>query len=625
MLQSLHALDLIVLIGLLAGMVGIGVYLSLTQRDSEDYFLAGRSLRWWTVAGSVFGTNVNASHFIGMLGIGYSVGFAQSHYEVLALPAILVLCFVFLPLFRRLRVFTLSEFLEHRFGGGSRLVYTVLMITLIVVQLIAAFYIGSRTLVVLTAGTGYAVSYLQGLLLIGLLCCSYTLYGGLRAVAVTDTLQTGIMLAAGVIVAWFTFTQVEIGGLDGLLSLERALPEEVRRMRLYLPADHPDLPWPGVFTGLLVLQGFYWMTNQYLVQRTLAAVSDREAQIGVLAAGILKLAIPFLCVAAGVAAFHLFQARMPERTILPDDAFLHLVDTVVPAGFGLRGLILAGILAATFSTVDSMMNSVSTLLTVDLYRKWIRPDAGDREMLVFGRAMVLLMVTVCAGLALVSYDPRSAGNFFLRVSSAGGYFTQGVLTVFIAGFFWRKADARAAWITMVSAPVFAYGFEWAYNGWLGGQPAVAELFGERLNFLYRVAVTLLFSMTQFAWLSHRAEAGRGRTGRTGAVSMGEAGSGAAAGSVPDALIPEVPWKRIGGVLAILSVLVLTAMHVEPARGVLTAAAGLLGLAACVWRVNSADATGPAGSADEAGAGSRGVRWAAGVLTGAVFAILVGFS
>ena len=184
MLTSLTTIDIIVLLFFVAIMPLTGLLFG-KKDTSEDYFLAGRSLRWWMVAGSIFGTNVNSFHLIGMLGIGFSVGLAQSHYEILAPAGALLLCYVFLPVYRKLRVYTLSQYLEYRYNETARLLYTVLMITLIVVQLVAGFYIGGRTLRFLLLNTPLEITYLQGIALMAAVTCSYTMFGGLYYVALT--------------------------------------------------------------------------------------------------------------------------------------------------------------------------------------------------------------------------------------------------------------------------------------------------------------------------------------------------------------------------------------------------------------------------------------------------------
>ena len=490
MLNQLDRLDITILIFLIILIPTAGITASLRKKSAENYFMAGRSLRWWTVAGSIFGTNISVSHLIGMLGIGFSIGFAQSSYELLSIPAMLLLAYVFIPAYRKIKIFTLSQFLGHRYNESAMVVYTFLMLILILVQMIAAFYIGSRTLMLLFNGTAFQIGYLQGIGIIAAITCLLTVFGGMESVVVTDNLQSIMMFFAGVIVAVATFMQPEIHGIAGLLHLDRAAPLADQKMHLYLPSNHPDLPWSGVFTGLITLNLFYWTTNQYVVQRALAAQTDREAKLGIMASGFLKLCIPFMSIATGVAAAYIFKHRMGANLkILPDDAFMHLIETVVPSGFGLKGFILAGLTAATFSSVDSMMNSATTLLTMDVYKKYLNKTASDKQLVRFGRGSVFVMIFLTAGFALLTYDPASAGNFFLSVSSRGAYFTPGIVVVFFLGIIWKKSAPKAAVITMISAPFISLFFELGYNQFLAPIPAVAAMFGTKLNFLHRVWFT----------------------------------------------------------------------------------------------------------------------------------------
>ncbi|RIV18478.1 sodium:solute symporter [Fibrisoma montanum] len=508
MLSQLQTIDIIVLILMLAIMPTAGIIIALRKKTAEDYFLAGRNIRWWAVAGSVFGTNISSFHLIGMLGIGYSIGFVQAHYEIV-FPAILLLCFVFLTSYRRLDVFTLSQYLEVRYNDKARLLYTILLILIILVQLVGSFYVGSLTLQWLFGGTSFEMSYATGLLLIGLITCSYTIWGGMESIVVTDTIQTLMMLAAGTAVAYFTLSQPEIGGFTGLLNLDAAQPREVQKMHLYLPSDHPNLPWTGIFTGLLLQHCFNFSTNQFLVQRVLAANSDSDARKGVIASGFLKLTIPFFSISAGVAAYYLFRARFAASAggamdFNSDNAFLRLVETVIPHGTGLVGMILAGLTAATFSSVDSMMNAATTLLTVDVYQKYVNPKATDRQIVRFGRLMIVVMVVASIGLALWTYTPDRTNNFMLKVSAQLSYFTPGIMVAFFVGILWRGASARAAVVAMAVAPFYGLLAEFLYNNFLSTNPSVAAVFGEKLNFMHRVFLTFLLTLTTLIVLSRTA-------------------------------------------------------------------------------------------------------------------------
>lgn len=417
MLSSLSTLDTLVLVGILIFLTGASFWAGLRRKDTEeDYFMAGRSLRWWSVAGSIYGTNVSANQIIGMLGVGYTIGFAQSHYEVLAIFPILVLAYIFVPIYRKKEVFTLSQFLASRYDDRSQTAYALLNILFILVQLIGFFYLGSRQLILLSQESAWALSYGQGIVLIACVTCLFTVIGGMESVVIADNIQTVLMVMAAILVGVMTFAQPEIGGFAGLLDLDASLPRPDQKMHLYLPTSHPDLPWSGAFTGLMLLHFFYWTTNQYQVQRVLAAASDYDAKIGVLAAGFLKLTIPFFSVAAGVAAAFLFRERFGEAAIKSDDAFLRLMALVVPAGVGLQGLILAGLISAIFSTIYSMMNSLTTMLSVDIYLKFVKPNATEKQTVTFGRIAIVLMCALASYLSWATFDPSSNGNFFLTLS-----------------------------------------------------------------------------------------------------------------------------------------------------------------------------------------------------------------
>ena len=287
---SLTSLDLILILSLVIFQLLLGIWVSLKNRGQENYFAGGRSLKWYTVAGSVFGTNISALQLVGMLGIGFSVGFAQSHFEFLAIFAILAMAFILVPLYRKIKIFTVSEFLEIRFNSAVRLTYSIMVILLLLVQMVASFYIGARAIALLTLGSAFPISYELAIVIPALVVCSYTLLGGLKAVMVTESFQSIFIILAASLLFFLTFSQPEIGGIKALVSLD---------MHLYLPSSHPDLPWTGVFTGLMILNFFYWNSNQLIVQRVIAAETDRDAQLGMIGAGFLKLLIPFLTISTG--------------------------------------------------------------------------------------------------------------------------------------------------------------------------------------------------------------------------------------------------------------------------------------------------------------------------------------
>jgi solute:Na+ symporter, SSS family len=486
MIKTLGFVDLSVAILLLLFLVGMSMYASLKKKSAESYFMAGRNLKWYSVAGSIFGTNIHAQQIIGMMGIGYSIGFVQSHYEVLAVPAILILAYLFIPLYRKRKVFTLSQFLESRYNANTRLAYAIIMIVFILINLIAGFYIGSRTLGLLFAGSTMEISYLTGILIIAGVTILFTVFGGMESVVIADNILTVLMILSILFMGIFTYSQPEIKGIIGLITLDREMPHELQKIHLYLPANHPKLPWSGIFTGLIILQFFYWTTNQYQVQRVLAAETDREAKLGTIAAGFLKLLIPFFSIMVGVAAFYLFKARLGEGLVQPDDTFIKVLEMVVPVGYGITGLVLAGLICAIFSAIYSMMNSATTMLAFDVYKKYLKPSAEEKETVRFGQWMVVLMCIVAVFFAYTTYEPNSSENFFLILADRLSYLKPGLVVIFFWGIFWKFAHPRAAFLVLICSPFIGFGLDYLYNNFLGHIPFVGKTFGEELSFLYRV-------------------------------------------------------------------------------------------------------------------------------------------
>jgi SSS family solute:Na+ symporter len=491
MIGSISGVDTMVFAACILLLLAAGIFSVRRNSSASGYFMAERNLPWWSVAGSIFATNVSLSQIIGMLGIGYSIGFAQSHYELLAVPAILLLANVFVPVYRKKQVFTLSEFLGERYNETARWLYTLIIIAVIIILLVGGLYIGSRQLGLLLSDTSFQPSYIQGILIIALLSCLMIFSGGMHAVVVAENIITVLMVIAVVTVGVCTLYQPEIGGFTGLMKLDGS-EEGMNKMHLYLPSNHPDLPWTGVFSGLLVLHGFFWTTNQFEVQRVLAAKSDRDARIGAIVAGFLKLTIPFFSISAGVAAAYLFRLKFGmEEVVKPDDAFVFLLDQVVPKGYGLIGLILAGFIGAIFSSIYSMLNSLSTVVAMDLYKRYINREAADYLLVRTGRMAVIVACLAGAFLAWWSFDPSSGGNFFLTLSRNTSYLKPGIVSAFFLGVFAGRIHPASAAVAILMAPLLSFGLEWVYEFRLSSIPFFSENFGLQLNFLHRVFIVFI--------------------------------------------------------------------------------------------------------------------------------------
>lgn len=498
--------DFVVFLVLLIVAMVIGLIAGRREETSEDYFLAGRQIPWWGVAGSIFGSNVSANHMVGMMGIGFSIGFAQSHFELGAIAGLMMLCYGFLPVYRKLRIYTLSEYMERRYDQRSRIAYALIMLFIMaVIHMSQGLYIGARSSCVLLGGAAMSgggqaettaiapaepgdadatnrsagtdsdsgpatvtprevnsTYYVWFVLLLGLISASYTVFGGLKAVVWTDVIQSVLMLIAGILVAAFVFHAV--GGWSEMMALDQA-ERPNHKMRLYLPMNHSQLPWTGVFTGLIAMHCFYWGTNQFIVQRALGARSDNEAKVGIIAAGFLKLLIPFFAIASGVAGYYYFSTRAIE--IAPDTAFVEVVKRVVPLGVGIVGLIAAGLIGAILSSIDSMMNSAATIFTIDIYQRYLKPEAGDKEMILVGRLFIVAMVVLAAAIAIWGLDPNSNENFFLNIANYQNYLTPGVLVAFLAGMFWKRGTATAGLVVIIGGIFFSWAVETGYDRGIG--------------------------------------------------------------------------------------------------------------------------------------------------------------
>ena len=519
-------LDLVIFFFTLIGVMAVGLIAARKEDTSNDYFLAGKGVPWWGVAGSIFGSNVSANHMVGMMGIGFSVGFAQSHFELGAIFGLMVLCYGFLPVYRKLNVYTLSQYLGQRYDDRSRLAYAVIMIVImVIVQMVPGLYIGARSSCILMGGdaidvvadastdsgqdaTGQTSTapklkrnvdqayYNTFVIAMAVIAAAYTIFGGLKAVIWTDVMQSVLLLIAGIGVAWLTFQQ--IGGWGAMIALDQA---GAHKMSLYRPMNDPDLPWTGVFTGLMALHCFYWGTNQFIVQRALGARSDQEARLGIVAAGFLKLLIPFFAIGTGVAAYYLFQSE--SHAVDPDAAFPELVKLVIPIGTGIVGLIAAGLIGAILSSIDSMMNSAATIVSVDIYQRYMNPDADDRQLIRVARLSIVAFVALAAVMAITVLNPNSQENFFLQIVDYSGYLTPGLLVAFVMGMFWRRGTGTAAIATMLAGVVFSGAVQFGYDHFLGTQPAVAELLGTQLNFFHRVAAVLALCVLLYVAISLR--------------------------------------------------------------------------------------------------------------------------
>jgi solute:Na+ symporter, SSS family len=449
-------LDLIVFVLYLASVLTVGILVSRRRKESEDYFLAGRNLTWWVIGGSLIAANISTHHFIGMSGQGYTIGLAIASYEWIAAATLILYGKFFLPYYLKSRITTMPEFLEKRFNHQVRLVFAIVsLIGYVFIELAVVLYTGSL-----------AIESIFGLPLelgLGILCLvggGYTIYGGLRSVAYTDMIQVSVLILGGLAVTILGL--IEVGATSpghsatvwgGLVAVYEGSPDKFHMVQEW---NHPELPWLGVFFGGMWLANiFYWGCNQFITQRTLAARNVWHGQMGVLFAGYLKLLVPVLVVLPGIIAFRLYD---PDAGTLRhvyslgrgDLAFPTLVRQLLPNG--LTGLVMAGLMGAVMSTIASLLASSSAIFTFDIYKRHIKREVASAELIKVGRIAAVAVLVLAT---IVGFFLRDLEAIFTYIQKYWAIASPSVAAVFLAGFFYKRANTRGSLAALIAGPAFA--------------------------------------------------------------------------------------------------------------------------------------------------------------------------
>jgi len=435
--MELSGFDVAAFAGFIAVVVGVSLYASRKEETTEDYFLAGRRLTWWLIGFSLIASNISTEHFVGMAGAGFgNMGLAVAHYEWIAAVSLVLIGLFLLPRFLKAGIYTIPQFLEHRYNPLARTIMaTFMMIMYVAVAIASVLYSGALGL-----RSIFGVDLSQGVWLIGILAAAYTIYGGLKAVVWSDLLQGAALLIGGAVVMILGFQAV--GGVGDFLETSG------RKLHLILPADHPEIPWTALLAGIWIPNLFYWGLNQFITQRTLAARSVSQGQKGIMLAAALKLLIPFIIVFPGIMAYQLYRGEITAG----DTAYPVLIRKILPEG--LRGVMFAALFGAVMSSLDSMLNSASTIFTMDLYKRHFRPDASPKRLVGVGRIMTGLFVIVGCAIAPNLDDPRF-GGIFKYIQMFQGFISPGILTVFVVGLIFRKAPPLAGVVgLLLNIPVY---------------------------------------------------------------------------------------------------------------------------------------------------------------------------
>ena len=442
-MSGLTSLDWIVVALYFLVLVAVVVAVTRRQQDTTDYFLAGRNVGFFAIGASIFASNIGSEHVVGLAGQGASTGLAMAHYELHAWIVVL-LAWVFVPYYYNAKVFTMPEFLERRFGPKPRWILSLVSLAAYVLTKVSVtVYAGAivfSTLLPDTFGTpqnAFWVGAIATVVLTGL----YTVAGGLRAVLYTDAVQAMILITGSVAITWF--------GLDllgGWGELRAFTSENVAQYALWRPLSDPDFPWLGILIASPVVGIWYWCTDQYIVQRTLAAKDLRAARRGALFGAFLKISPVMIFLVPGLIGAALnAKGLMAIPTdsaggLVGDQVFPTMVTALLPEG--LRGLVVAALMAALMSSLSSLFNSTATLFTVDIYEK-LRPDAGERRYVQVGRLATVVVVVL--GLVWIPVMPMiSKGGLYQYLQSVQGYLAPPITAVFLLGIFWSRMNHRGA-------------------------------------------------------------------------------------------------------------------------------------------------------------------------------------
>jgi len=429
---ALHPIDLSIIIAYAVLMIALGLYFGRQHDDAQDYFLAGRKMIWPLIGISLFASNISSTTLVGLVGDAYSTGISVFNYESMAAIVLIFGVFFFFPFLLRSRVYTMPEFLERRYDSRARTYFSILTLFLnIVVDTAGSLYAGALVLKLLFP----EVPLWQTVALLAIAAGIYTIVGGLAAVMYTDALQAILLVIGSIFIAIAAFG--EAGGWHAVMS---QVPSDM--VSLVRPVDDPSVPWPGLLTGVPLLGFYFWCTNQFMVQRVISAKDVNHARWGALFAGSLKLPVLFLMVLPGTAAILLYP-ELPRADLVYPTLMFDLLPT------GLLGLVLAGFVAALMSQIDSTLNSASTLVTMDFVRR-ARPNLTPHQLMRVGQLATFLFMILAV---LWAPQIENFGSLFKYLQRILSYAVPPVVTMFLAGMFWPRANSAGAIATIVTGLV----------------------------------------------------------------------------------------------------------------------------------------------------------------------------
>lgn len=455
--------------------VGISMYKSRKEETGEDFFLASRGLLWPFIGLSLIAANISTEHFVGMAGQGAgSAGMAVASYEWMAAICLVFVCVFFLPKFLKAGIYTMPEFLEYRYNPTARSLmafYTMLIYVFVTIS--AVIFSGALAL-----NTIFNIKLIIAVWLIGGIAALYTTWGGLKAVAWADLFQGSALIIGGAITMVLGFRAV--GGVGSFFQ------HNAEKLHVILPKDHSVLPWTALVIGLWIPNFYYWGLNQYITQRTLAAKTLRQGQLGIIFASMLKLVIPFVIIFPGIMAFQLYRDQLTAPGATTDMAYPLLIRNLIPVG--VRGFIFAAIAGAIISSLASMLNSASSIFTMDLFKRHWKKEATERSLVSVGRLTTLIFVLIGCLIAPNLNHPSLQG-IFTYIQEFQGFISPGILAAFAFGLIFKKAPESAGVAALILNPVI-YAVLLVFFGNLPVFDNLGLTLG-RIAFLNRMAITFV--------------------------------------------------------------------------------------------------------------------------------------
>ncbi len=432
-MELLSTIDWAVVALYFAAIGGIAAWSVRRKKETpQEYFLAGRNVGWFVVGASILASNVGSEHVVGLSGTAAESGLVMGHYELHSW-IVLLLGWVFIPFYIRSGVFTMPEFLERRYNSSARWFLSIISLLSYVLTKVSVTVYAGAVVIASFMGFDFWTSALVLVVLTGI----YTILGGMQAVVYTESLQAVLLIVGSLILTLMGLHA--LGGWDAMIA---ATPKE--KLNMFPPLSDPDFPWAGILFASPIVGLWYWCTDQYIVQRCLAAKNEQQARRGTIFAAYLKLFPFFIFLLPGLIATAL-EAQGKLTLPSADSAFPSLVKALLPNGF--RGLIAGGLLAALMSSLASVFNSCSTLFTMDIYKK-IKPETPEKKLVTIGR--IATAVVVILGILWIPLMSGISGVLYKYLQSVQSYLAPPIASVFLLGLLYKRINARGAIVTLVT-------------------------------------------------------------------------------------------------------------------------------------------------------------------------------